>query len=418
MADAATVESDTIDDATVKMAGASPHLRIIELKRADSIGDLSVPNEPYFIEETQPSWFGRWGLFLFMVVLPVLSGILYYGFIASDQYASEASFYVRASTNSDSGAGPLAVLTPSGSFTRSQEDTYALNEYLRSRDMVDLLVKEDGLRDIFSRPGADFIARFPNFLTKDNRESIFEHFRKFVTVTIDGTTSISLLEVRAFRPEDSQRLAVALLKHGEKLINELNARATHDAVRIAESEVKQAEQRLEVTQDKMSEYRNRELVLDPVKQSTAMIAGISKLSTEVARLQAQLAQTAATTPNSPQISPLKDQIKALQNQVDQQRLAIVGGDSSMASKIVEFDKLTLERELAVKSLASAFVSLETARHDAQKQQLYLETITQPHLADQAAYPKRLLTVFLILTMSLCLFWLINSAVNVIREHRP
>ncbi len=398
-------------------AAGVPHLRVIELKPADSLGDLSLPNDPYFIDEPQPGWFGRWGLFFFLFFLPTLIGGTYYGFIASDQYASEASYYVRSSTSSDSG-GPIAILSPSGSFTRSQEDTHALNEYLRSRDMVEILIKEDGLRDILSRPGADFFARFPNMYSKDNKEAIFNHFKRFVSVSVDGSSGISTLEVRAFNAQDSQRLAIALLKHGETLVNNLNMRAQTDAVRIAEAEVKQAEKRLEGFQEQMSEFRNRAMVLDPIKQSTAMLAGVTKLATEVSSLQAQLAQMLATAPNSPQIMPMRERIKAMQGQVEAQRAQIVGGDQSMSAKIVEFDRLTLQRELAVKALASAFISLESARHDAQKQQLYLETITKPHLSDQATYPKRLMMILIITLLSFTMYWLVNSIVTIMKEHKP
>jgi capsular polysaccharide transport system permease protein len=396
---------------------ATPHLRVIELTPSDSLGDLAIPgSEPYFIEEPRPSWLRRWALFIVMMVLPVGLGGGYFAFIASDQYASEASFYVRAV--SDGSGGMVSIFSQPGTMARSAEDTYALNEYLRSRDMVDLLVREDGLKDVFARPGADLIARFPNFHSKDNREALYKHYRNYVTVEVDGTSGISTLQVRSFLPEDSQRIAAALLKHGESLINELNARARTDAVKLAQTEVDLVTKRLEQVQERMTEYRNRELVLDPMRQSAAALDGITKLATEVARQQAELAQTLAQTPNSPTIAPLRERVKALQNQVNQQRLQIVGGDKSIVSKLAEFEKLTLEREMGIKSLASALISLETARHDAQKQQLYLETITQPHLADQATYPKRLLMILLVIGVSFALFWMARTAVNVLKAHKP
>ena len=396
----------------------APHLRIIELKPLDSVGELTAVDEPYFVEEVRPSFLKRWGLFLGLVVLPVLIGGGYFAFLASDQFVSEASFFVRASSSTEGGGGPLNLLNPPGSYTRSVEDTHALNEYLRSRDMVEILIKQDNLREILARPEGDFVARFPNFHSKNTQEAIYQHFRRIVSVTIDGTTGISLLEVRSFRPDDSKRLAEALLAHGEALINKLNDRARQDAVRVAQTEVKLAEKRLEDLQARMTEFRNSQLILDPLRQSTAALEAVAKMAGEVAKQQAQLAQILAMAPNSPQAQPIRESIKALQGQIELQRSDIVGGDRSLSTKLAAYDQISLERELATKSLASALASLESARREGQKQQLYLETIVQPHLSDLSTYPKRLLMFFLILGGALSLFWIVHSMQSILREHQP
>ena len=291
----------------------APHLRLIELKPVDSVGELTPIDEPFFVEEVRPSFIRRWALFIGLVVIPVVVGGGYFAFLASDQYASEASYFVRASASTEGGGGPMNLFSPPGSYSRSVEDTHALNEYLRSRDMVDILIKQDKLREILGRPEGDFVARFPNFLSKNTQEAIYEHFRRIVSVTIDGTTGISVLEVRTFNPDDSKQLAEALLKHGEALINKLNARAHEDAVRVAQAEVKLAEMRLEDLQVRMTEFRNTQLILDPLRQSTSALDAVAKMAGEVARQQAQLAQILAMAPNSPQAQPIRESIKALQS---------------------------------------------------------------------------------------------------------
>ncbi len=395
----------------------APHLRLIELKPVDSVGELTPIDEPFFVEEVRPSFIRRWALFIGLVVIPVVVGGGYFAFLASDQYASEASYFVRASASTEGGGGPMNLFSPPGSYSRSVEDTHALNEYLRSRDMVDILIKQDKLREILGRPEGDFVARFPNFLSKNTQEAIYEHFRRIVSVTIDGTTGISVLEVRTFNPDDSKQLAEALLKHGEALINKLNARAHEDAVRVAQAEVKLAEMRLEDLQVRMTEFRNTQLILDPLRQSTSALDAVAKMAGEVARQQAQLAQILAMAPNSPQAQPIRESIKALQGQIELQRSDIVGGDRSLSAKLGAYDRISLERELATKSLASALASLESARREGQKQQLYLETIVQPHLSDLSTYPKRLLMFLLILGSSLSLYWIVHSMREILREHQ-
>jgi capsular polysaccharide transport system permease protein len=78
--------------------------------------------------------------------------------------------------------------------------------------------------------------------------------------------------------------------------------------------------------------------------------------------------------------------------------------------------LLLEREFATKALASATASLETARLEAERQQLYLEAVVAPNESDYPLYPERLRAIFLIVTSALLLYgigWLVSASV---REH--
>jgi len=55
-------------------------------------------------------------------------------------------------------------------------------------------------------------------------------------------------------------------------------------------------------------------------------------------------------------------------------------------------RLDVQKLLAEKTLASALASLQQAKLEAQRQQLYLETISRsPTLADYALYPKRVIS---------------------------
>ena len=65
-----------------------------------------------------------------------------------------------------------------------------------------------------------------------------------------------------------------------------------------------------------------------------------------------------------------------------------------------------------------FAQFESARQDAQRQQLYLETIVEPNLAVQALYPKRILYFFFVLGVSLCVFGLVKRGfVKTVTEHQ-
>ncbi len=301
-------------------------------------------------------------------------------------------------------------------IARSQDDAYSVQEYIQSRDAVAALSQRLNLREIFARPGADFIARFPNPLSGDTEEELFQHYKGMVETIHVATTGITTLRVQAFRAEDAFVVNRTLLTLGEELVNRMNERIRNDAVRFAESEVDRSQQRLVDTQIKITEFRNRELMLDPSKSSLIVAELIGRLSAELAVVTAQLRELEAASANSPQIPGLYRRAAALESQIAIERSRISNSSDGLASKIADFERLNLERDFAVKALASAGTSLELARNDARRQQLYLERVVEPRTADYALQPRRIRNVALTFVVSGLVFFIGWLFVAGIKEH--
>jgi capsular polysaccharide transport system permease protein len=396
-----------------------PHKEpIVQTIELSPIAPPTKPDAEFGVPPDEPrlaSIFRRYGLFLVLVALPVFVAILYFGFIASPVYISETRFIVRAAAGGD--AAGLQSIVQSGSLSRAVDETYAVNEYIQSFDVVDRLTQNDKLRDILSRPEADFLSRFPSFFGKDTKERLLRSFKQHVTAQVDSGTGISTLEVRAFRPEDAQALAQALLKYAEDLINALNERAHQDAVKYAQKLVDENTAKLAGVQERLSGYRNRSLLVDPEKEAANALGSLTRLSTEISRLEAQLAQQKTLMPNSPALNSSRERLKSYQDEFEKQRRLVVGDKSSIAAKMEGYEALALERELSVKALTSSVIELEKARQDAQLQRLYLQSIVDPNLPDEALLPRRLLMIIFISALSFCLFWIVRSFANTVREHR-
>ncbi len=357
--------------------------------------------------------FPRLGFLLF-VVLPVLATGIYYEGFAADQYISEAKFVVRSS-NRQSTTGLGSFLTNVG-ISRAQDDTYPVNDFIVSRDAVKLLLEKQDLRAIMGRPEADILTRYPNFYGNDTFESLYKRYKDFVAVNLDTSSGISTLTVRAFRAGDAQKVAVALLGDAEGLVNRMNDRARHDAVTVAQSEVERAEKRVSDVQAALTQFRLKQNTLDPSKAGSGLLDLIGRLSQESASSKAQLSELLRTSPQSPQLPGLRNRIGALDRQIAEEQRKIVGGDSSIASSIGDYERLLLSREFADKSLSSSIGSLETARVEAQRQQLYLERVVQPNLADDSLYPRRIVSIATVLLAALLIYgigWLLLAGV---REH--
>ena len=131
----------------------------------------------------------RFGLEFFALLLPLLFGLTYQFVIASPRYVSESEFMVRTLAASD--MGNLATLLTDAKVTRASDETFAVSEYMISRDAVDTLVARDGLKAMLSRPQGDFINRFPNFFARDTREQLFQAISGISPASTFPTTAAS-----------------------------------------------------------------------------------------------------------------------------------------------------------------------------------------------------------------------------------
>src|SRR5262249_46207060 len=163
-------------------------------------------------------------------------------------------------------------------------------------------------------------------------------------------------------------------------------------------------------------YRVKQKMLDPKSASSGVLELIGQMNSALATARTQLGELLNNSPNSPQIPLVKTRIAALDKLIAEERAKLSGESDSVVSAMTEYERLNTQRELAEKALASAFTSLEAARIEAQRQQLYLETIAQPNLADYPLYPKRIISFITVLATCMLAYGVGWLVVGNVREH--
>lgn len=351
---------------------------------------------------------------LIVLFLPTLLAAVYFLAIATHQYESEARFVVRSAARPESSGG-IAFLVQLG-LARSQDDSFIVHDFLSSRDAIRKLQKLLPLEAMFNREGADFLARYPSLIYGPEAEEFYRYFQRMVTVVHIDKTGISTLRVRAFRPEDAQQIAERLLELGEDLVNQINQRLHTDSVGNSLSELRTAQTRVIDSQAALTEYRNRELTVDPTRNAVALADLISRLSAELGVTQAQIVEMKSGSGASPQLPALQRRAAALDEQITREKSRIAGDKDGLAARIAAYERLTLEREFASRTLSAAEAELVRAKAEATRQLLYLERVVEPNLADYPVYPRRIratVTVFAANFLLVLIFWLVWSGH---REH--
>ena len=341
--------------------------------------------------------------------------IIYFGLIASDIYVSESRFVVR-SPQKPTVSGLGALLQGSG-FSKAQDDSYTVHDYVLSRDALKEIDAKLHVAQAYSGSNVDIFNRFGWLDFDKSFESLYKYYQKKVDVQQDTASSISTVTVRAYTAQDAFNINQKLLELSEALVNRLNERGRQDLIRSAATEVTDAEKKSKAAATALSGYRNAKGVVDPERQAAVQLQQVAKLQDELIATTTQIAQLKAFTPQNPQIQALELRAKTLRNEIDTETTKVAGGDRSLANKAADFQRYALEREFADKQLASALASLESARNEALRKQVYIERIVQPNFPDAALEPKRIKNIISTFFLGLVAWGIIGMLIASIKEHR-
>ena len=358
---------------------------------------------------------------LLVVGLPTLCAAVYYGFFASDQYAASGHFVVRHRAENPAAMSTLSFLGLGTSGTGSTPDMLVVNDYMASLQMIKDLAPHVDLRSMYADTGADWLARLKPSYGKDtiSDEDLRDYWLKMAMVHFDQTTGLSTFEVRAFTAEDAKTIADAVFERGEELVNRLSERAQEDSLQLARREVENYRQRALDSLDALLAFQEKAQQVDPQGFASARTQIQAGIEQEVTQLQAQLDVLRKKLPeDAPGITQVRDRLGVIERQLIAERAksTVSSGGDSAAQILNEFAKLKLESEFATQAYMSSLASLESARLEAIRQNLYLETFVRPHLPQIPEYPQAVLNTLLVLVVSFLVWGIGGLLISAAREH--
>ena len=348
------------------------------------------------------------------VLLPTLLSLLYFGLWASPMYIAEARFAVRGAETSGAAGGLAALLLPSGASVGA--DAHIVAEYIQSPDIMEAIDGELHIFRHFSSREYDLISRLAADATRDERLS---YWNWAVKPSFDPETGVIALSVRAYDPATAKKLAEAVLTKSEALVNAMSRRAQDDAIALAMSEVKTAEQRVSAAQDAMRAFRDRSGMLDPASTAGGLQGIVSQLEGEAVKVRAEIAEASTyMSKDAPALVGLRARLAAVEKQLASEKLRLAGEarPDSLTSVAGEYEDLQTESEFARQQLVSAMTSLETARVKAEAKSRYVVAFQIPVLPDESLYPRPFLFTTYVFVGALALVGLCSLIIAAVREH--
>ncbi|WP_117190667.1 hypothetical protein [Rhizobium terrae] len=324
-------------------------------------------------------------------IIPSIAGGIYYGWIAADQFITEARFTIRSGETS-AGLGNLGSLS---AFIDSGQarDGLIVADYVTSRPMVEELLKTHDLRAMFRPATPDLIARLGDSLPI---EDLVKYWKRQVDVNVDRNSGLLSLKIRAFTPQDSLALTSSVVSISERMVNELTRRNEIDAVNETKLELGRAKSSLDASVNEMREERDRAGILDVDAAEKGFNAIITSLRLDLSRKEQRLATLSAMNAGqSPEVGVLNKEIDILKGQISDYENKIAGQTAgnpghgpNLAAQAVGLRQAEIHVEVARKEYQKAFAEYELARITAERQRSYLLTYVEPHLAEDSLYPQR------------------------------
>lgn len=339
---------------------------------------------------------------VFLLILPNIFSLAYYGFIASDQYQSETRFTVRTSTPA-LGRDQLGKATGIPAV-KIVQDTQIVAEFITSKAMLDSLRKRVDLRAMYGHSDIDLISR----LAKDApSEDLLSFWQKMVSTSISPSSGIITVKARAFSAEEAQRVLTEVARAAETAVNEMNDRIWRDVVNTAQKNLDRAAEQLRFTRGNLQLARNQSGMLTVEGTATVIDALIENVERERLDLQQKYdVQIQSVAKDAPQLRLLRREIESKEQQVKELRAQLAGRDSegeNLAQASATFAQRQMEQGLAEQQFASSVKTMEQIKFVSRQQLLYLDAFLLPDKPDKAKFPKRLFWISVTFLCSLVLW---------------
>lgn len=351
---------------------------------------------------------------LVFVLLPTAFVGYYFYNVATPLYAANSEFQIQKAEASGA-AGGLAGLFGGTTFATVQ-DSIAVQSFLESREAMQLVDDELGLREHFSSPDIDPLNRLAPDATE---EDLYDLYSRNLTIGYDPTEGLIRMEVVSADPELSEAFSSALIRYAEQRVDQMAQRLRGDQMSGANQSYEDAEANMVAAQRRVVALQEQSGVLSSEAEVGALFTQISGLETQLQQERLRLAELQSVArPNQTRVEVAERGIARLEALIAELRSQMTSGESSQASLAqVSSELIVAQADLQTRQLmlAQALQQLETARIEASRQSLYLTVSVNPVATDEAAYPRKLENTLLALLIFSGLYLMVSMTASILRE---
>ncbi len=358
---------------------------------------------------------GKGYTFWLALLLCLLAGV-YWGFIASDRYVSEAHVIIQQiDMASAQPIGLSALLGASGGTNRA--DQLLLRDHLLSVDMLEKLDKELGLREHYSDRSRDHISRM--WSADMSREWFHRYYLSRVTVEFDEYAGVLVIRTEAFSPEKALAMTSLLMEEGERYMNMIARRLAQEEVSFLVTQVGQISERVMQARQAVLAYQNERNLVSPQGTAENVFGIINQLEGQLNTLNAQRgALLGYLNPQNSSVVELDLQIASVKKQIARQQARLTSFErQTLNHAIEEFTRLQMNAEFAQDMYKTALAALEKGRIDSVRTVKMVSVLQSPTQPQYPMEPRRIYNTVVFIVATLMLAGIVSLLSTIIREHR-
>lgn len=357
--------------------------------------------------------------FIVLVLIPTLLATIYNFILATPFYRSEAKVMVKILGSQESMSSLAGILRSVGILEPSSIGSYLVIDYIYSRDFMLLLEKKFSIKSHFGSDKVDIIQRFDPFGIDPSYENFYLNYYKsdkVVKVTINPNNSIITISYRSPDPKYAKSMADETIVSIESFINKINERASETKLDYFLQRLEENRRKIKELTDKIRSFMLNSKVVSPEQQAGVLLQSTAKLQEQLLVKQMELARIQSIAPENPRIPEIKREIEQIKKEIDKNLALVLGNQQAIGPSSVELELLKSEMHLLQKELEANLVSYIQAINQLRLQQIFVELIETPKVADAPVEPYRLKNIVTIFAIFFAIWGILSILYSGIREH--
>lgn len=372
-----------------------------------------------FLSNAGSGWLSM-QLFRRLIRVTLIAAVLvsiYWLFLASDRYVSEANVIIRKTDAVSLPSFDLSALAPgAGVGGVNRADQLLLRDYLLSVDMLKKLDAKLDLRAHFSDSHRDIVSRL--WFHDSSMEWFYRYYLSRVSVEYDDFAGVLRIVVQAYDAKTSHAIAEMLVKEGEHYMNQLGHEMAEAQVGFLSNQVNQAQARFQEASQNLLSFQNKQGLLSPQATAESINTIVATLEGQRATLQTQLASLPKNLDrDQPTLVMLRQSLAAVDRQIDQEKakLATPSGNTLNAS-VEEFQRLQMQMNFTQDLYKSALVALEKGRNDATRLLEKVSVLQSPTMPEYPLEPRRLYNTITTLLLAFMIAGILKLLESIVLDH--
>ncbi len=349
-------------------------------------------------------------------VIASLLATIYWLFIASDRYVSEAHVIIQRTDLAGGQSMDFSSLL-GGAINGSRADQLLLRDHLLSIDMLKKLDATLNLRAHYSDSQRDPLSRM--WFQDASMEWFHRHYLTRVSVEFDEYAGVLLIKSQGYDPKKAHAITSMLVREGEKFMNEMAHDLADEQVAFLEKQVEQMSQRTLQARQAVLNYQNRKGLVSPQATVTTLAGIVAKLEAQRTELEIQRrALQAYLVSDHPNIVQLDQQAAAITRQIaeEEAKLASPGG-RTLNRTVEEFQRLEMEAGFAQDVYKTALIALEKGRVEAIRTLKKVSVLQAPSQPEFALEPRRYYNTLVFTLVAMLLAGVAHLLAAIVRDHK-